>query len=832
MNNLQNSNTFQKSYAGVINAYNSGMMSAKQAMDFEKDVRSGEFAVPEWFKLKEQYKPYEDPKAAPHGILNAYSKGEMTNQQRIDFENDVRNGEWNLPQGFKISVTEPLGILGTIKESITGEDRSTQETKKLRDWTELPELNELSAASFKTALGTLASNADETAQILKSNYPNLQVRQDNKGNYIYKSAKTGEEFAYKPGFEISDIPRAAFQLAAFTPASKATTIGGAALKNAATQGVIEGSQAATGGEFNSEDVAIAGAIGGAIPAIGKTISASKQLISKTPKTNVALKEGESAALKGIDNAAAKQAETELLNKKDLIGVTQSASNSVFGKEKALSDLAEQVAPNQKIIDAAKRLQVQDDLMPSHVSNNQVYRELEQAILSFPGSEGRALEAKGLENVAKRADKIIYDLGGTKDFSSLTPAIKNNLIEIQDSLYSKSEDLYKKLAKNIPARANVDTNNIVSFLKETADNLGGEEYLSPRMRKLLKELSPKQINKSDGTKINTYPTYDLLDLRRKEIGQALRNNTGAFKDSESGILSKIYKELSDDQSKAAAEYGQLKLFNLAKSSVAARKRIEENMVSLFGKNLEGSIVNKLTSSINQLPKGVNEGFVSFIESIPEANRKEVIASALGIALGNSSKSGRLNIGNYNKFYEGLVRNKKSYAALMNNLPKEARKTLSDFYRVTKGIQNAIGEKITTGRLSTVQELKNADSFIGRLGEFITKGTAGVAAEKATSSIGLPGLGIGSFIAASLIKGRKNAISAADQVLTSPEFLNAVKNLNTKERGKSISRLALSKKFNNFYLALKKPREMSNKEKWVLQAFNLDTNFNKDNEKRGN
>jgi hypothetical protein len=154
-----------------------------------------------------------------------------------------------------------MGFFESIGEMVTGTRRATPETMTLPEWTSMPELNQMSMASFKSALGTLLSNPQETVQILQANFPGIQVRQDARGNFIIRSSVDQREYAIPPGFSAGDIPRALGGLFAFTPAGRAATIPGAALKAGATQAVIEGTQAATGGEISGTEVALATATG-------------------------------------------------------------------------------------------------------------------------------------------------------------------------------------------------------------------------------------------------------------------------------------------------------------------------------------------------------------------------------------------------------------------------------------------------------------------------------------------------------------------------------------------------------------------------------------------
>lgn len=161
----------------------------------------------------------------------------------------------------------------------TGNLRKTPETEQLNDWAEMPELNELTFNSFKTALGTMMTNPEETAGIIKAQYPDVQMRTDYNGNIILKSSVDGKEYAIKPGFQASDIPRSIGGIAAFTPAGRATSALGLAGASAATQGAIEGVESATGGNFDAGNVALAGGI----PAASGLLSGIKNIISKATK---------------------------------------------------------------------------------------------------------------------------------------------------------------------------------------------------------------------------------------------------------------------------------------------------------------------------------------------------------------------------------------------------------------------------------------------------------------------------------------------------------------------------------------------------------------------
>jgi hypothetical protein len=117
------------------------------------------------------------------------------------------------------------------------------------------------------------TSPEESVKIIQANYPGVQVRQDEKGNYILRS-QDGKDYGIKPGFRFSDVPRAVGGILAFTPAGRAATFTGAALKSGATQAAIEGTEFAAGGEFNAQPILMATAAGPAEKIVGDVVSAA------------------------------------------------------------------------------------------------------------------------------------------------------------------------------------------------------------------------------------------------------------------------------------------------------------------------------------------------------------------------------------------------------------------------------------------------------------------------------------------------------------------------------------------------------------------------------
>lgn len=877
--NLASASTFQQALeasqpsatsqiANIYQAYKSGQMNPTEKAQFEQDVQAGHIMLPRGASLGNgtPASDFATSQVAPTGVLQAYQSGEMTRQEKMDFERDVNSGYLKVPQGFQLQKTEALGLMGNIKEAFTGNDRKTAQTEALPDWAGMPELNDFSKAGFKTGLGTMVSSPSETVQIIKANYPGVEVQQDAKGNYLLKSSKDGQWYAIKPGFQVSDIPRAGAGILAFTPAGRAESLLGAAAGSAATQGTIEASQAATGGNFDTKEVVTAGALGAAVPAAINTAKAvatpvknviNSALRREAPVAADAMqtaKAGTSATVDSVDQKLAQAGDNvpppqaaptpevppvqtppvTPMTGEELGATARKAAEGGMGSKQATQILAEQAAPNAKTVEAAKRLGIEDFLQPDHVTTNQAYRELAQAVKSIPGSEARAAELQGLEQVAKRADDIVNEVGGTGDLSMLDTNIKSAMRATQQELDDKAASLYGQLRENIPAKAEAPAPNVLSFINQRADELGGAANLTPMERAILKKLSPrnaeplaKSVDITAGTQATRQPTYALLDDVRRDLTAARIKGQGVFKDADSGLIKKLEVELKKDQAAVVEQYGMGNTFKAAQQAVAVRKGLEDDMKALFGRELDKSMTPALASATKALPAGDATKFIKLLKSVPEEQRQQTVAAGLLTAFGKNARNGSLSFTGYSNWYEGLLRNKQSYAALMTNLPAGARKQLSDLYRVSKGISQASRERISTGRIQAVaDQLKGPDTLLGNVYSVAKRSMAGIAAEAVTTPIGLPGSGLAAGIASALTKGKSSAIKAADALIASPEFQNLTKAVGTAGEKSAIRRVAYSKEFTRFAKAIGNPQALKNREKFLASLLQTTNTMHKE------
>ncbi len=238
-------------YVNIYNAYKNGKMSPQEKQEFGQDVRDGKIMYPRSMPVGDSTLPKVNV-FLDQGIINAYNKGIMTPQERQELEQDLKNKVVTLPPGVTLTAPQPEpSLLDKAKDLFTGDLRKTQESQSLPDYERMPELNNASWASFKTGVGTFISSPQESMQIIKTNYPNVEVKQDSKGNYLVKSSIDGKWYSSKPGLTAAYALRAGTTVSATVAAlPAATSLLEVVGLGAATQAGIEGLQSSVGGTFN------------------------------------------------------------------------------------------------------------------------------------------------------------------------------------------------------------------------------------------------------------------------------------------------------------------------------------------------------------------------------------------------------------------------------------------------------------------------------------------------------------------------------------------------------------------------------------------------------
>lgn len=743
-------------------------LSLEETEQYLAGLKSGEFELP--------------PDILAGGnVLKAFREGQMTSEEKIQFRAEVESGDIILPPGETLEPEEK-GFFGSLIEMITGSGRTTEETQSLESFRTLPEKTQFTWEAFKASLATLTTAPEETAQILKATFPDIGVRQDDKGNFIFKSAIDGNEYAIKPGLEFADIATALPSLAVFLTAAAATN--GAAiplmLSAAGVETGVQAQQAAAGGEFGVTEIAFAAGGEGAGVALSKLASAS---------------------IKAIKGTLSKEIGEEIST--DLAELVRKAAK---GDKKAIKQLAEEGAADLKVLAAMERLGL--DLTAGQTATSQQFKQIFAAVESTTGSvTGQAKRDVG-EQLSQKAVDIIDELGGIPDPALMGVNLKRGMKDIGSKLNDGSDKFFDEVNKTIPAKTPAPAKNLIEMLEKRADELGGKGNLDALETKLLKQLSPKE---------GVEPTYALLDDIRKKLTAARVKSKGEFKDLSSAEIRRLEKALLEDQRVVAKSAGVLKQFDDARNLVRMRKALEKDIEKIFGKEIESSIVGDLTQGI----KNINSGkFAKLINNIPEDLRQEVVASSLNTAFGKNAINGGLNPNIYAKWFSSLMKNKQARNAVFSNLPQGSQKRLFDLFRVSDAIRKSSREFLTTGKLGEITgRIEGGGRLLDKIWTIAKRGVIGGGIEIVSAGVGAStgGYALAGFIGSAITKGRakQSIIVAADQLMASREFLNLVRNPSQRTAGIA----ARSKAFKRFFKEAGKPAELSNGARWLLSAYQV-------------
>jgi len=445
----------------------------------------------------------------------------------------------------------PMGFFEGLAESVTGSRRAASPEvaaalAEKRTIYDMPEANQMSFGLLKAALGGLMAGSEERAKIFAANFPGLTYRLDQQGTVFLRSPTDNKEYVIEPGLTARDIPRGAATAAAFTPAGIARTIPGAIAAGAGTQAAIEASQAETGGKFNTGEVALAGAAGGA-----------GQLIQQALPPVVQAVKGGAQRVMARPAPAPARIEPTLETQVATAGATGESMGTAMAPA-ARGSVGAAATP-----EAVRRVTTAEGLrVPVTLTKGAAQRDAAQLAFEkeqMKGEFGAPLRNRAEENnlqILQNFDATIDATGAKAAFagpSATGGSVVNALSTGWEAAKNKTRVAYTK-AKNSPeAQADVDTNSVVTIGKgdqELTDSLIG--YINGKITGLPSSLVPdtarKLLIKMDlaaadeaGNLISKPATVGKLEEFRKEL-----SGTAKFDDNVGLREETILKKLVDAQ----------------------------------------------------------------------------------------------------------------------------------------------------------------------------------------------------------------------------------------------------------------------------------------------
>ena len=301
----------------------------------------------------QQPESYAEPLDQYKKLLLRRSHGEQGLDDQIGglFTELSEQRKQRKPREIPQPTAETLAEHGPVMfgDMITGADRMTKEMEDLPHLGSAPELNEMTAASWKSNLATFTTGDEKEIQkIFKSQYGDkVSFRKDEKNNVIV-DFPSGSYPLNKPGISPQDVPKFMSDLLAFNPAARAATIPGAIAKSAIAETALEGADVALGGDFSVKDVGISAALGGGIKALEDVIStAYRSMVGKNkPEADELLKAAEEAGIPVLttDALPPKNIVSKLAHqtgeKIPIAGTGGVRASQQEAREKAVSEVAE------------------------------------------------------------------------------------------------------------------------------------------------------------------------------------------------------------------------------------------------------------------------------------------------------------------------------------------------------------------------------------------------------------------------------------------------------------------------------------------------------------
>lgn len=446
-------------------------------------------------------------------------------------------------------------------------------------------------------------------------------------------------------------------------------------------------------------------------------------------------------------------------------------------------IAEAGAADPEILQAARALGLDvDNMSPAILSKNRQFQSIAMGVQSARGSQTGLRFADDLKRIQERAAQLGEEWGA-QELGELNKKIRDSMTAVVRNLETKADDVYSELARLIPAETPVPEGSAVAAVKETLKKLNGDASKLTSLEKDILALGERPVASAaledarreasflaarNGTTVEeelakmSLPTsvkkqasYFEIDRLRKKVGAKTKGES-VFSDATRGEAKNYYKLLTADQEAAADLLGHKDLVQQAKSLVFERKNLEDQMVKLFGEQLDRSFVSRaLRSSLSAIPKGDTDKLVNMINTVPKEFREEVIVSGLASMFARANTDGAFNPKLFSNFMSAIESSQIAKNAIFSNLPAETVTGIRNLTKVSQNLTQALGERIGTGALA--EALKTSDSLLKKVLVHVA-GYAG----------GLKGL-----LAVHILNGKSAPLQAADEFLSSPQFLELVK-----------------------------------------------------------
>lgn len=430
----------------------------------------------------------------------------------------------------------------------------------------------------------------------------------------------------------------------------------------------------------------------------------------------------------------------------------------------VGNVADIVNPNPAFFKATEKLGITSEPLPSFSSMNPEYRGVEMGLSAIPGSPIAAQGLQFTEELTARADKLIKEFGGNLDKPEASMRFRDKMSKTITDMEDEAQKAYQAIGERIDKKAPAQPTKTAQFIQdEYADlALGVDDPDVPTVVKdVMKSLAPRQKTMPDGSVSQVPATYANMDKTRKQIGAALYKKEGQFKDADSGILKRLYANITEDMDSMAEAQGLADDVKQAKAIVAKRKGVEEQLQNLLGRDLQKDVIPEVEGALSRLKAGKVEDFKRTMESIPAEDRQSMLVTSLNKAFrGSAQGADRLDATQYAKWHADTLRNPSVRKEMAKYLPEDALSKLDAMNVIANGMAVALKDKKPTGVINAMFNEKS-----GILRNLAGK-AAGTAANVATK-------GLAGGVVQDIISASTNRAKAASDLLSDPALAQAIR-----------------------------------------------------------
>lgn len=655
-----------------------------------------------------------------------------------------------------------------------------------------------------------ASPAEQFQMILAAN-PDIKPETDERGNRFFRSAN-GKIYSEQPGLRLTDSPRIAANAIPFmATGGLATTVPRAIAAGVATQGVLEAGQAASGGDFDPGEVALAGGLNAIGPAVG-AIRGARAARAAAPAAEVVEEVAEAAP------AVAKAAKGAPVDDVRLADIAKRAAD---GSPAAKQQLAEIMAVDEGAFEAAKRLGIE---LPADVlSESEQIRSAFGGIRGKTGSEAEAAWLRTVKAATDKADEVVQSFDGAPSPAAVSDKVLQSMQGSRETLRQEAKGLYSSVDQVIKPNAPITVENIAKVVKESIADLGGDASQLSAGEKMLMDIAERGRTDVLGIRPNR-PTFDALRRLKADVQQATRG-IGAFATNDQRRLKILERALKADELANAERIGGAEIRDKVRAAhqlTARQKGLEQRIIGAFGKEMEGSAAALIEGAITDASKGNAARLTKMLKVVPEDLQGEVLMTALSStsrAKGGVAK-GEFGFSEFASTYAGLRRkgNEAVYARIAKSLGPERERVLRDLYEISKRITDARANVKGTGKANQVfMQALEAESLVQRL----AGSSMGRAAAIGAGGAGFGGLGAiaGGGILEAIAKGNKDVVLKVGKLMTSPEFQALAIEAVTKPQvsQQTVRKVVRSRFWREYAKAAKIPRDPTSGEKWLMAAL---------------